>query len=294
MTRSLLLPIVGLSAAAIAGAVVYVAINPGAAGESGASNPSAEVLALRSQVDDLKREMSQMRDHLASQTATANTAPVQTRETAKATEVAATVAANNAPIINVSQIDRDTIFALIKEERDLRDKERQEKQKQQMKDGLSKRIQQSLDRIGVDAATKDAVTKIYLENFAREEEIRKAYPIQDFMGDDPNIEKRRQELDAARKDLEARVATMIPTDKKEDWDRSTRFLNRAGDMAGMADAFRSGDFPMMGGGGFGGFGASDRGRNDNNSSGGGGRQNRQNRNNNNAEPKPQTKTPEAK
>jgi hypothetical protein len=252
MSKSILLPFAALVGAAVAGTVVYLALQTSGSGEHGSAN-ATEIGALRSQVDDLKKEVASLRDRLAAQPAVASALPNgSNREAVKISEPMKSGEAV-AQTLPVSQLDRDTVFALIKEERDIRDKERQEKQRQQVRDGLARRVEQALDRIGVDAATKESIKQMYLDNLAREEDIRKAYPIQDFSNDDPNLEKRRQELDAARKDLEARVANLIPADKKDEWDRRSRFLSRTGDFMGAMESFQQGSFPMMGGGRMGGM-----------------------------------------
>lgn len=267
------------------------------AGDAALANENS---ALKSRVEDLEKKLSALDARVQNQPAVAS-APIQ-REAAPTNPAVANNTPQNNVAANVSQLDRDTVFALIKEERDVRDRERQDKQKQQMRDNLAQRIQQTADRIGLDAASKETLTKLYLDNLSREDEIRKAYPIKDYNSNDPNLEKRKQELEAARKDLEARVDAMIPSDKKEEWDQRTRFLRRAGDFAEAARGFQDGNFPMMGmdfgggpgGGGFGNFGGGGRNNNggDAAATGGGGGNNNNNgnrrgnrggnRNNNNA------------
>lgn len=264
-----------LALAAGVGVAAYATFHQGpAAGESGSQN---EIAALRTQVEELRAELSSVQTRLhAAQTATAAPVDAPIRSVAQATSSAPSTAGAVAAV-NVSTQDRDTIFALIKEERDLREKERQEKQREQLRDGLDRRVKQSAERVGIDANTSQTIARLYLDNLSREEDIRRAYPVQDW--NDPNSEKRRLELDAARKSLEATVAGLIPSDKLEAWNREARGLNRMGDMAAMidqpADAFR-GFGGMFGGpgGGPGGGGPMGGGQRGAGGNGGGGRGNR--------------------
>lgn len=281
---------IGLSAVAgalLAGAAVYALIPPSAQhGDSAAL--ATENSQLRTRVDDLEKKLSLIEARVEAQPAVAIAGPGSVRE-AIAAPAPKPVDATAAPSVaaNVSQMERDTIFALIKEERDLRDRERQDKQRQQVRESLARRVGQAADRMGLDAVTRESLSNLYLDNMTREDEIRKAYPIKDYTGDDPNLERRKLELDAARKDLDARVAALLPADKQEDWDRNSRFLRRAGDFAEVMTAGPEAGFGMMrgmmdGGGGAGAFfGGGDRGPGGARGGDptGGGRGNRNNRNN---------------
>jgi hypothetical protein len=229
----------------------------------------------------------------------ATAAPSAARELAPAKPVAAG-GASAAP--SVSSVDRDAIFALIKEERDLREQERAEKARTQAREATTKRVKALAERLGLDASTTSALTKAYLDAMNREEDVRKAYPLADL--DDANMEKRRLELDAIGKDRDAAVAALVPTDKKDEWNRRARFLGRGADFAEMGQAFNNGDFGAMGaimragpggGGGGGGFGGPNGpgGNNGGNGGGGQGGGNRRNRGpqDNGAAPAPPVQPP---
>ncbi len=244
MNRSLLIGILSAGFAACATAVVFL-VSPPAAGDAGTSHETVD--SLQNEVRDLRRSLDDLRKQVTMIPATA-AAP---RELAPATiDATPTPGPTASPALaNVGSLDRETVFALIKEERDLRDKEREERQRTQAKEAVSRRIQQSAERAGIDSATTSTLVNAYLRTLEREEEIRRAYPLEDW--DDPSREKRQLEIEAARKDRDALVASLVPADKLESWNRSTRFLGRAGDFAGMVERFGGGDFggAMMGGGG---------------------------------------------
>lgn len=263
----------GLLGGAAAAAATFAIMQPARTGGD-SSAIVAENTALRSRIDELEKKITAIDARVQNNAVAA--APMN-RESAPIAKAENNAAAGtpSQPAVNVSSQERDTIFALIKEERELRDKERLDKQKQQIREGIATRIGSLADRIGLDASGKEALTKLYLDNLSREEEIRKAYPIKDYNSNDPNIEKRKLELEAVRKDLDARVATIVPTDKKEEWDQRARFISRMGDFAEAAQSMQDGNFPMMRGGmdfgggpggGFGNFGPPGGGRNN----GGGG------------------------
>ena len=261
-----------LGGGAIAGATFFTMNSAGGGTPTDAASAS-DVANLRTELEQLRKEHAELQSLANSM-----------RTTAAATEVRqATVAPNgvkateSAPAVNVSPADRDVVFALIKEERDLREKERQEKQKQQLREGVEKRMKQTAERVGLDANTTASVVKLYLANLDRETEIRKAYAANGL--DDPNAEKRKLEIEAARKDLDASLAGLIPADKKTEWDRSTRFMRRAGDFAAFTEADPGSGFlrGILGGGN--GGGRPGGGQGDTNG-GGGRRNNRQGQGNN--------------
>ena len=155
-------------------------------------------------------------------------------------------AVDDSPAPHIASTDRDLIFALIKEERDLRDKERQDKQREQQRDNLERSVKRTAERMGFDSNTVASLSKLYLDNFSREEDIRRAYPVTGF--EDPNNEKRRLELEASRKQLDSSLEGVIPADKIKDWNKQGRFLRRGADFGpvGMGDM---GGVQFTGGGG---------------------------------------------
>ena len=235
------------------GAVVFALTVPKSAGTDG-SGGTEEIAALKKQVSELQKEVSTLRDAMGASVATA--APSAARELAPAKPAAAAGGSASAP--TVSGVDRDAIFALIKEERDLREQERAEKARTQAREATTRRVKALAERLGFDASTTNALVKVYLDSMNREDDVRKAYPLAEI--DDANMEKRRLELDAIGKDRDSAVAGLVPADKKDEWNRRARFMSRGGDIAEMGQAWSNGDFGAMGamfrgpGGGGGGTG----------------------------------------
>jgi hypothetical protein len=240
--------LVSAASAFAASLVVSLAI-PAAMGK-GESGSSPDASALRSQIDDLHKEVTQLRKLVeSSQTATAAAVQAPTRKEVEMPSSAA-AAKEEDPAAKVAAVDREAILAVLDQRDKDKDRERKEKQRQQLRDGVESRVKQSADRLGFDANTTQSVTKLYLDNLGREEEIHRAYPVTSI--DDPNNEKSRLEIDAARNSLDTALQSIIPSDKWNDWNNQTRFLRRAGDFAYNADQQAAGNINMFGG--FGGFG----------------------------------------
>jgi hypothetical protein len=227
--KSWSLLLTGLCGGGAIASAAFFAAHATPAGESRSSASASEVATLRAELDQLRKEHAELQNFTASlKPAVAST---EARQAVSAPAAVKPTEANAAPA--VSSVDRDAVFALIKEEREIRENERQQKQREQIRTGVESRIKQSAERVGLDANAAQSLVKLYLDNLDRESEIRKAYPVQGF--NDPNSEKRRLELDAARKQLDAAVAGLVPADKKQEWDRSTRAVRRSGDFVGMTE-----------------------------------------------------------
>jgi hypothetical protein len=231
----------GVCLSGAAGAT-YLALHQGSPHGDGSS--SAEVTALRGDIDELAKKVSTLQTKLDSMHV-ATAAPVEPASR-QPTASQAPKAVDDSPAPHIASTDRDLIFALIKEERDLRDKERQDKQREQQRDNLERSVKRTAERMGFDSNTVASLSKLYLDNFSREEDIRRAYPVTGF--EDPNNEKRRLELEASRKQLDSSLEGVIPADKIKDWNKQGRFLRRGADFGpvGMGDM---GGVQFTGGGG---------------------------------------------
>ena len=285
-------------ASAAVGGVLHVALSPNAA-HADTIQPS-DIGTLKTQVDDLRKEVVQLRGRFDSaQSAAASLADSPAR---KAVEAPSSSPANDA-MAHATPVDRDTILAVLDQREKDKDKERKEKQQKQLVDGMESRVKQSAERLGLDANTTQSILKLYMDNLAREADIHRAYPYTDR--NDPNAEKARLEIDAARKSLDTTLQGIIPADKWNDWNNQTRFLRRAGDMAYAIDQPQNANGGMFGGfgGGRGGNNTGGRGNGGNNNGGGanntaggnnggnrGNRGNRQNQQSTGAAPAPQTNT----
>jgi hypothetical protein len=187
-------------------------------------------------VEELKREVGDLRELLPSAPSTAAAA-------AERQSPAPVALARGNDVAPASGIDRVALAAQIRQELDAIEQERREEQRKQGRERMSQMVKSAAERLGLDGTTGEALAKLYLESRDREEDVRKAYPVSEL--DDSNAEKRRIELDAVRKERDARVASMLPAEKREEWDRRTRFVNRGGDFQGAAAMMGFGD---LGGG----------------------------------------------
>ncbi|HKE00489.1 MAG TPA: hypothetical protein VKE69_05730 [Planctomycetota bacterium] len=227
MNRTLPLALLGLGAMAVVGVAAATLFRP-AEGEGRAD--AAEMTALRAQVEELRREVHELRDRAGAAPAVATNLPA--REALPVPDATAPPV-NAAPTL--SPVNRDAILAVIKEDRDAREREREEQQKKQQRDRTTQRVKSTAERLGIDAATTESLVKLCVSSLDREDDVRKAYPIADL--GDPNFEKRRLELQAVWQERDAQVAALLPADKREQWDRQTRWLDRAREFA---DAFPGG------------------------------------------------------
>jgi len=275
MSKPLLISAALLAAGVSVGYVVFT--NSGS-GDGGHAGDAVEVAALRRQVENLSQELAALRQQVSSIPAAASNLPAAPREAAPVTtstanaDLAKLAANEGSPI--VSSTDRNAIFALIKEERELRDREQKEKLDKQIRDGAQKRLESVAQRIGIDVNTTQSIVAAYMKSMDRMEDVRKAYPVENW--DDPNAEKRRLEMEAIRKDRDAQIDPMIPQDKLEDWNRQTRMIGRGMEFMGNGGfgGMMGGGMPDFGAmrdfGGFGGGGNGRGGRGDGNGAGGGG------------------------
>jgi hypothetical protein len=245
------------AASAVAASLVVSLAIPATMGK-GEGGASPDVGAIRTQLDELRKEVTQLRNRVENSTMSM-AAPVE-GSTRKATEspVAAPKEEESAAA-RVPSVDREAILAVLDQREKDKDRDRKEKQRQQLREGVETRVKQSADRIGLDANTTQSVSKLYIDNLGREEEIHRAYPV--TSADDPNNEKARLEIDAARTALDTALQSLIPADKWNDWNNQTRFLKRAGDFAYNADQQAAGNMGFFGGfgGGPGGFGGGGQG-----------------------------------
>jgi len=237
-TAGVVLVVVGLTAG-----VSYLIFTQG----TGAGCKTGEMEALRTRVDELARVVASLQQERPAVPAVAAAASASERQETPAPKAVS-------PEIGAPEIpssDREAIFALIKEERELREREKQTRQSKQLVDAVKNRVKQTAERLQLSAETSESLVKLYVEGTERDLEIRRAYPIAD--GNSQNADKRQLELDAASKELDSRVANLIPAEMQQDWNRSTRWIWGA---VGMMEANQS-DTPflnMMGGprGGWGG------------------------------------------
>jgi hypothetical protein len=249
MKPALLLLASAATSAVVGGALVLtLSQNSGGAG----TESSAEVTTLRSQLDEMHKELTALRARVETQTAAADqSAPRMVAEAPKV-KPEATAADDGEPAIQVPTVERDMILAVIEQREKDKDKERKDKQRQQARETIEAGVKRAADRVGLDANAASSIAKLYIENLGREDEIRRAYPINGQ--NDPNVEKARLEIDAARSSLDTAVATMVPAEKSQDFNNQTRWLRRLGDTLYNADQMASGTFNMFGGmGGRGGF-----------------------------------------
>lgn len=212
----------GFGGGAVAGAIL-VALQSGPQSSTREAALAAELDSVKVELDTLRRGQEEILRLAAAWNPATAEAPPARQEAAPA----ASVKAASTPV--ASAVDRDAVFALIREERDLREAERQENRAKLLRDGIERQVTRAAERIGLDKNATQSLVKLYLENLDREAAIRKAYPVSGR--DDPAAEKRALELQAARKQLESAAAAYVPEDKRESWERSTRFLRRSGDVS---------------------------------------------------------------
>lgn len=240
------LPLLLLASAgtsAVVGSVLVLALSHPANSEPG--DAASEVATLRAQVEEMTRELSTLRGRVESQSATASFDGAPVRTATAAPKPAAAAGDDGAPVIEVPRIERDMILAVIEQREKDKDRERKEKQRQMAREGIEAAVKRAADRVGLDGNTASTIAQLYIDNLGREEDIRRAYPVRD--PNDPNAEKARIEIDAARASLDSTVSAMIPADKLQDWNNQTRWIRRAGDMLYGAEQAASGNFNMFGG-----------------------------------------------